>query len=391
MPSNKLVIANMALAKLGAASITSFIQSDSNEALAINDVYDDILEELLSEHPWSFAQKRTTLINTVPDDVSRTINGRIFTPVTITGATAADPVVITAADHGLANGDRIKIVGVSGMTELNDNFYLVKDKTTDTFEIGNEDTEVDIDGSAFTAYTSDGQIQLAIEPNTAPITISGATVANPVVVTATAHGLTDGDWIKIIGVVGMTELNDIFYIIANKTTNTFELTDTDGADVDGSAFTAYTHGGVVFEAPEMQTTDDETSIVVYDKPSDMIKPIKKSSDIAIIKVEWNKIISDTASLKMIYTFKNEDTTQYFSKFTQALVTRIAAEIAFRITNSLKKAQELLKLYNEVDLPKAVSIDSTQGTPDQPSQDEWLNAHLEGSRQFKTTGETWHVI
>lgn len=391
MPSNKLTIANMALAKLGAASITSFIQTGSNEAEAVNDVYDDILEELLSEHPWTFSQKRITLVNTVPDDVSRTINGRIYTPVTITGATAADPVVITAADHGLANGDRIKIVGVSGMTELNGNFYIVKDKTIDTFEIGNEDTEVDIDGAAFTAYTSGGQIQLAIEPNTSPIAISAVTATDPVVITATAHGLSDGDWIKIIGVAGMTELNDTFYIIANKTTDTFELTDTDEADVDGTAFTAYTYGGIIFAAVEMQTTENESDIVVYDKPSDMIKPIKKSSSNAIIKVEWDKIISDTTGLKMIYTFKNEDTTQYFAKFTQALVTRLAGEIAFRITNSLKKAQELLKLYNEVDLPKAVSIDSTQGTPDQPNQDEWLDAHLEGSRQFKTTGETWHVF
>jgi hypothetical protein len=389
MADSKLTIANMALAKLGAASITNFVQSGSNEALAINTVYDDVLEEVLSEHPWSFAQKRAALSYVVADDVSRTINGRIFTPVTITGATAANPVVITAADHGLANGDKIKIVGVTGMTELNDNYYRVADRTDDTFELVNEETYADVDGSSYTAYTSDGQIQLANDSN--PISISGATAADPVVITATAHGLSDDDWIKIIGVAGMTDLNDTFYIVANATTDTFELTDTDGEDIDGSGFAAYTYGGIILKAPEMDSTDTETTVVVYQKPADMVKLIKKSSSAAVVKVEQDKIIADVQSLKIIYTFLNTDATQYFSKFTQALVTRLAAEIAFPVTNSLQKAEQLLKIYNDIDLPKAVAIDSTQSTPEEAQQDEWLNAHLEGTSRFATTGQTWHPV
>ncbi|KKL14812.1 hypothetical protein LCGC14_2511920, partial [marine sediment metagenome] len=43
--------------------------------------------------------------------------------VTITGATAANPVVVTAASHGLSNGDDVFVTGVVGMTQLNGNFY----------------------------------------------------------------------------------------------------------------------------------------------------------------------------------------------------------------------------------------------------------------------------
>jgi len=44
MALDKVKIANKALAKIGSQAITSFIQSGSNEATAINEVYDDILD-----------------------------------------------------------------------------------------------------------------------------------------------------------------------------------------------------------------------------------------------------------------------------------------------------------------------------------------------------------
>lgn len=69
-------------------------------------------------------------------------------------------------------------------------------------------------------------------------TISGATQANPCVVTATAHGFTDGTRVDIAGVVGMTELNGNTYTVANKTANTFEL-----SGVDSTGYTAYTSDG----------------------------------------------------------------------------------------------------------------------------------------------------
>ena len=82
-----------------------------------------------------------------------------------------------------------------------------------------------------------------------PITISGATQASPVVITAAAHGMTNGDYVDISDVVGMTELNGNRYVVANQTTNTFELTNVDDAsNIDGSAFTAYDSGGKARQA-----------------------------------------------------------------------------------------------------------------------------------------------
>lgn len=88
-------------------------------------------------------------------------------------------------------------------------------------------------------YKDDG---IVLEPAK---TITGATQADPVVITSASHGYNDGDEVFIDDVGGMTELNGKFYLVANKDTNTFELTDIDGNDIDGTGYTAFTSGGNV--------------------------------------------------------------------------------------------------------------------------------------------------
>ena len=78
-----------------------------------------------------------------------------------------------------------------------------------------------------------------------PIIMYGATAANPVVITATSHGLSNGDQIKITQVYGMTELNNNFYLVANKTDHTFELTTLTGENIDGTGFSPYFNGGEI--------------------------------------------------------------------------------------------------------------------------------------------------
>ena len=71
--------------------------------------------------------------------------------------------------------------------------------------------------------------------------ITGATQANPVVITASNHGFSNGDLVTIKNVSGMTELNvNTKFIVANKTANTFELT-----GIDGTGYSAWTSGGLV--------------------------------------------------------------------------------------------------------------------------------------------------
>mgnify|MGYP001334036032 CR=1 FL=1 len=75
-------------------------------------------------------------------------------------------------------------------------------------------------------------------------TITGATQANPVVITSSSHGYSDGDEIYLDGVEGMTELNGRNYIIANSATDTYSLQDLFGNDIDSTGYSAYTTGGL---------------------------------------------------------------------------------------------------------------------------------------------------
>jgi len=78
-----------------------------------------------------------------------------------------------------------------------------------------------------------------------PTTISGATQANPVVITDTAHGYSNGDLVRITEIVGMTELNNMVYQVSSAATNTYALVDpADGVTtIDGTAYSAYISGG----------------------------------------------------------------------------------------------------------------------------------------------------
>jgi hypothetical protein len=81
--------------------------------------------------------------------------------------------------------------------------------------------------------------------------ISGITKADPgVITTSAAHGLSNGDTIYIYGLHdasdnGMTELNGKTYTVANKTSTTFELTNSSGDNIDTSGFTTWVSGGTV--------------------------------------------------------------------------------------------------------------------------------------------------
>lgn len=69
--------------------------------------------------------------------------------------------------------------------------------------------------------------------------ITGISKAAQAVVTAPAHGYTNGDTVEISGVVGMTQVNGLQFTVANKTTNTFELT-----GINSTGYGTYTSGGV---------------------------------------------------------------------------------------------------------------------------------------------------
>lgn len=89
--------------------------------------------------------------------------------VTITNATNATPIVVTATAHGLVTGDNISISGITGNTNAN-GYFKVTRLSADTFSLQNYSTGVDIAGNG--AYGG------------APVAVTGIVQAARVMVAA---------------------------------------------------------------------------------------------------------------------------------------------------------------------------------------------------------------
>ena len=94
-------------------------------------------------------------------------------PVTITGISTANPVVVTAPSHEFSNGDEVDIDEVVWVPNVDLNFgesqpiqavgrYKIKGVTTNTFQLTNLNDE-NIDGSNWNAYFSGGKVRRAVD------------------------------------------------------------------------------------------------------------------------------------------------------------------------------------------------------------------------------------
>ncbi|HXZ67034.1 MAG TPA: ubiquitin-activating E1 FCCH domain-containing protein [Alphaproteobacteria bacterium] len=179
--------------------------------------------------PWAMAVNVGAVADQVRGPVAPGLNITNATwaasaPMNITGATRASPVVITSANHGFVNGDRVFIQGIpSGMTQINNKQFTVASATTNTFALQG------INGTGYNSYTSGGTV-----------TKCQMSDCSATITTSTSHGFVNGNHVYITNVGGMTQLNNATYTVANATSTTLDLV--------GSVppYSAYTTGGSVY-------------------------------------------------------------------------------------------------------------------------------------------------
>jgi hypothetical protein len=104
------------------------------------------------------------------------------------------------------------------------------------------------------------------------VAVTGATAANPLVITAVAHGFDTGDEVVISAVGGMTQINNKNFKILSLTADTFSLQTMAGVDVNGIGYTAYTSGGI---AERVYTIDSpyveaDLSTLQYTQSADVV-------------------------------------------------------------------------------------------------------------------------
>lgn len=80
--------------------------------------------------------------------------GLYATSVAITAITKANPAVVTKTAHGLSTGDIVYFHTMVGMTELEGLYYQITSLTADTFSLQKTYSQLNLDSSAFGAFTS---------------------------------------------------------------------------------------------------------------------------------------------------------------------------------------------------------------------------------------------
>lgn len=214
------------------------------------------------------------------------------------------------------------------------------------------------------------------------VTISGATQANPVVVTTTSsHGLSDGDTVFISGVVGMTELNGLGYTVANKTGTTFELQDTTPTDVDGTSYGAYTSGGTVYEG---KVPGNWSYMFTYPsdclKVLDVVNPMGEDYDPLFFDVGLNSaftkvLMCNEEEPEFRYIYRVTDPTLFGASFSEALAVKIAARVCVALTGDSRFMSSLVSLSGMM-VEEAKSQDGNEGVgPSISKGPDWLQARL----------------
>lgn len=142
-----------------------------------------------------------------------------------------------------------------------------------------EDTYVLLFGHNYIRFLQSGSYVLEAAQN-----ITGATQADPAVLTVVGHGLAAGRWVKVAGVDGMVELNGRTFEVSNPTADTFELKSVpDGANISSLAYGAYTAGGTIQAVYEVTTTYASTDLggLKFDQYRDRVRITSNDGNIPI--------------------------------------------------------------------------------------------------------------
>lgn len=104
------------------------------------------------------------------------------------------------------------------------------------------------------------------------VDITGATKANPCVLTCNTATLSNGNAIDVHSIEGMTELNGRRFLVANKTSTTIEITDEDGVAIDSTGYGTYTTGGEYNKIYEVTTPYAATKLdkLKYSQQADIM-------------------------------------------------------------------------------------------------------------------------
>lgn len=195
-------------------------------------------------------------------------------------------------------------------------------------------------------------------------TITGITQANPAVVTSADHGFADGERVYITGVTGMAQVNNRVFTLANRTTDTFEL-----SGIDSSSYAAYASGGSLYGYVPTEHAHR------FALPPDCLRLLRiNGAESGEYRVEQGAILTDERAVHIEYVSDATDEGAFDAIFTDLLAARLSAEICFYLTDNSTLTEQAWKIH-DAKLREARGMDAREGTPRGILADTWLNARI----------------
>lgn len=146
-----------------------------------------------------------------------------------------------------------------------------------------------------TAFNAQGSKFEVASTSGTPKNISGIALGNPTIITATAHGFSNGDVVTFAAIGGTTALNGVTAVVKNKTTNTFAV------DVDTTGGSAYTSGGTATPSSWTNIGNFKT-IKAFDGKAAKLD----ATNLASTAKEWRSGLLDPGSFSFDLDVDNTD-------------------------------------------------------------------------------------
>lgn len=129
--------------------------------------------------------------------------------------------------------------------------------------------------------------------------------------------------------------------------------------------------------PLLATTPEYEWDYEFTLPNDCLRVISTDLDSNNkFAVEGRKLLTNTNTIKIKYVKEQSDPTKFSSIFTKYFSTRLAEELAFPLTGSRTLEQDMY-LRAEKIKTSAFGLDSVEGTPEEPIQDDWRQERYSG--------------
>lgn len=112
----------------------------------------------------------------------------------------------------------------------------------------------------------------------------------------------------------------------------------------------------------------------FQLPSDCLKVLKTDDDLTPYRIEGKALLVNSEAVKIEYISRIEDTTMFDSLFIEVFSDRIAAYLAFNLSDNTGLRDSLIA-ESVRRMKQARSMDGQEGIPRSVEADQWLNSRL----------------